>query len=199
MATRSTASCCSPGCDKTTPAMVMGAASVDLPAIMLTGGPMLTGRHEGRRLGSATDMWRMSEAVRAGTLSEEAFLATESVHDPQRRALQPDGDGVDDGVDGRGARPDVARQRGDPCPRRPPPPSRPPHRTAHRRDGARRPPARPRCSPGRRSRTPSGCSPPSADRPTRSSTSWRSPDGSASSSPSTTSTGSARTCRCSPT
>jgi dihydroxy-acid dehydratase len=67
------------GCDKTTPAMVMGAASVDLPAIMLTGGPMLTGRHEGKRLGSATDMWRMSEAVRAGTLTAEAFVATESV------------------------------------------------------------------------------------------------------------------------
>lgn len=67
------------GCDKTTPAMVMGAASVDLPALMVTGGPMLTGRLEGRALGSATDMWRMSEEVRAGTLSEEAFLATESV------------------------------------------------------------------------------------------------------------------------
>ncbi len=67
------------GCDKTTPAMVMGAASVDLPAIMVTGGPMLTGRHEGRALGSATDTWRMSEAVRAGTLSEDAFLATESI------------------------------------------------------------------------------------------------------------------------
>jgi L-arabonate dehydrase len=67
------------GCDKTTPAMVMGAASVDLPAIMVTGGPMLAGRHEGRSLGSATDMWRMSEEVRAGTLSEEEFIATESV------------------------------------------------------------------------------------------------------------------------
>lgn len=67
------------GCDKTTPAMVMGAASVDLPALMVTGGPMLTGRHEGRALGSATDMWRMSEEVRAGTLSEEEFVATESV------------------------------------------------------------------------------------------------------------------------
>lgn len=67
------------GCDKTTPAMVMGAASVDLPALMVTGGPMLTGRLEGRSLGSATDMWRMSEEVRAGTLSDEAFLSTESV------------------------------------------------------------------------------------------------------------------------
>jgi dihydroxy-acid dehydratase len=67
------------GCDKTTPAMLMGAASVDLPAIVLTGGPMLTGRHEGQRLGSATDMWKMSEAVRAGTMSVEDFVATESV------------------------------------------------------------------------------------------------------------------------
>ncbi len=66
------------GCDKTTPAMLMGAASVDLPAIMLTGGPMLTGRHHGKPLGSATDMWRMSEEVRAGTMTPEAFVATES-------------------------------------------------------------------------------------------------------------------------
>jgi dihydroxy-acid dehydratase len=66
------------GCDKTTPAMLMGAASVDLPAIMLTGGPMLTGRHRGRPLGSATDMWRMSEEVRAGLLSAEEFMETES-------------------------------------------------------------------------------------------------------------------------
>ena len=66
------------GCDKTTPAMLMGAASVNLPAIMLTGGPMLTGRHQGRPLGSATDMWRMSEEVRAGTMSPEEFIATES-------------------------------------------------------------------------------------------------------------------------
>lgn len=66
------------GCDKTTPAMLMGAASVDLPAIMLTGGPMLTGRHRGEPLGSATDMWRMSEEVRAGTMTAEEFVATES-------------------------------------------------------------------------------------------------------------------------
>ena len=66
------------GCDKTTPAMLMGAASVDLPSIMLTGGPMLTGRHRGAPLGSATDMWRMSEEVRAGKMSAEEFVATES-------------------------------------------------------------------------------------------------------------------------
>jgi L-arabonate dehydrase len=67
------------GCDKTTPAMVMGAASVDLPALLVSGGPMLSGRIEGRPLGSGTDVWRMSEQVRAGTLSEEEFVSAESI------------------------------------------------------------------------------------------------------------------------
>lgn len=67
------------GCDKTTPAMVMGAASVDLPAIVVSGGPMLSGRLAGRPLGSGTDVWRMSEDVRAGVLSQEEFFAAESV------------------------------------------------------------------------------------------------------------------------
>lgn len=67
------------GCDKTTPAMVMGAASVDIPAIMLTGGPMLTGRRNGVPLGSATDMWRMSEDVRAGRMEVEEFIGAESI------------------------------------------------------------------------------------------------------------------------
>jgi dihydroxy-acid dehydratase len=67
------------GCDKTTPAMMMGAASVDLPALLVSGGPMLSGRIEGRPLGSGTDVWRMSEQVRAGTLSEEEFVSAESI------------------------------------------------------------------------------------------------------------------------
>src|SRR5262245_39593422 len=66
------------GCDKTTPAMVMGAASVDLPAIVVSGGPMLTGRHEGQAIGSGTAVWRLSEEVRAGTRSLDDFLAAES-------------------------------------------------------------------------------------------------------------------------
>jgi dihydroxy-acid dehydratase len=66
------------GCDKTTPAMVMGAASVDLPALMVSGGPMLTGRIDGQRLGSGTDVWRMSEEVRSGSLSTEDFLGAEA-------------------------------------------------------------------------------------------------------------------------
>ena len=56
------------GCDKTTPAMLMGAASVDLPALMVTGGPMLNGKFQGRDIGSGTDVWRLSEEVRAGRM-----------------------------------------------------------------------------------------------------------------------------------
>ena len=87
--------------------------------------------------------------------------------DPQRRALQSDGDGVDDGVDGRGARPDAC-----PTTRRSLPPTPVAGVSPTSPDGASsrwcaRTSARPQCSPGRRSRTPSGCSPPSADRPTR--------------------------------
>ena len=66
------------GCDKTIPALLMGAASVDLPAVVLPGGPMLTGAFRGVPLGCGTDVWKLSEEVRAGTLSAEKFLRSES-------------------------------------------------------------------------------------------------------------------------
>jgi dihydroxy-acid dehydratase len=66
------------GCDKTIPALLMAAASVDLPAVVIPGGPMLTGHFQGAPLGCGTDVWRLSEEVRAGTLSEEGFLRSES-------------------------------------------------------------------------------------------------------------------------
>jgi dihydroxy-acid dehydratase len=66
------------GCDKTIPSLLMAAASVDLPAIVLPGGPMLTGTFQGKVLNSATDVWRMSEDVRAGTMPEHLFLESES-------------------------------------------------------------------------------------------------------------------------
>jgi dihydroxy-acid dehydratase len=66
------------GCDKTIPSLLMAAASVDLPAIVVPGGPMLTGTFRGVALGCGTDVWRLSEEVRAGTLSQEAFLRSES-------------------------------------------------------------------------------------------------------------------------
>jgi dihydroxy-acid dehydratase len=66
------------GCDKTIPSLLMGAASVDLPAIVVPGGPMLTGTFRGRALGCGTDVWRLSEDVRAGDMTEADFLASES-------------------------------------------------------------------------------------------------------------------------
>jgi dihydroxy-acid dehydratase len=66
------------GCDKTIPALLMAAASVDLPAVVVPGGPMLNGTFRGVPLGCGTDVWRLSEEVRAGTLSQAAFLESES-------------------------------------------------------------------------------------------------------------------------
>ncbi|WP_433616282.1 dihydroxy-acid dehydratase [Dactylosporangium sp. CA-139114] len=66
------------GCDKTIPALLMAACSVDLPAVVVPGGPMLTGTFRGVPLGCGTDVWKLSEEVRAGTLSERAFLDSES-------------------------------------------------------------------------------------------------------------------------
>ncbi len=65
------------GCDKTTPGQVMGACSVGLPFIVVSSGPMLSGRHRGRPLGSGTDVWKLSEGLRAGTVSEAEFNAAE--------------------------------------------------------------------------------------------------------------------------
>jgi dihydroxy-acid dehydratase len=66
------------GCDKTIPSLLMAAASVDLPAVVVPGGPMLTGTFRGAALGCGTDVWRLSEEVRAGTLARTDFLASES-------------------------------------------------------------------------------------------------------------------------
>ena len=66
------------GCDKTTPALLMGAASCDLPTLAISGGPMLNGRFRGRNIGSGTDVYKFSDEVRAGTMSEEEFLEAES-------------------------------------------------------------------------------------------------------------------------
>ncbi|HCP44734.1 MAG TPA: dihydroxy-acid dehydratase [Deltaproteobacteria bacterium] len=65
------------GCDKTTPGQVMGACSVGLPFIVVSSGPMLSGRHRGRPLGSGTDVWKLSEGLRAGDISEAEFNAAE--------------------------------------------------------------------------------------------------------------------------
>ena len=66
------------GCDKTTPALLMGAASVDLPSIGLSGGPSLSGNWRGKPIGSGTGVIHMSEMVRAGTLTQEEFIEAEA-------------------------------------------------------------------------------------------------------------------------
>lgn len=66
------------GCDKTIPSLLMAAASVDLPAVVVPGGPMLTGHFRNEALGCGTDVWRLSEEVRAGSLSAAMFRASES-------------------------------------------------------------------------------------------------------------------------
>ncbi len=66
------------GCDKTTPSLLMAAASCDLPSIVVTGGPMLNGWFQGERVGSGTHLWRFSEAVKAGEMSQNTFLEAEA-------------------------------------------------------------------------------------------------------------------------
>jgi dihydroxy-acid dehydratase len=66
------------GCDKTTPGQLMGAASVDLPTLVISSGPMLNGKFRGCDIGSGTDVWKFSEAVRGGKLSLDDFMAAES-------------------------------------------------------------------------------------------------------------------------
>ncbi len=66
------------GCDKTTPALVMGASSCDIPAIVVSGGPMLSGRHKGETMGSGTTVWRLSEQMNAGMITAEEFMSAEA-------------------------------------------------------------------------------------------------------------------------
>lgn len=66
------------GCDKTTPGQLMGAASVDLPSIVVSSGPMLNGKYRGQDIGSGTDVWKFSEAVRAGEMTLQDFMSAES-------------------------------------------------------------------------------------------------------------------------
>ncbi len=66
------------GCDKTTPSTLMGAASVDLPTIVVPGGPMLNGKYQGRDIGSGTDVWRLSEELKKEKISYKDYMFAES-------------------------------------------------------------------------------------------------------------------------
>lgn len=65
------------GCDKTTPSLVMGACSVNIPTLVVSGGPMLTGKYQGRDI-STSDVWRFNDAVRAGDMSQEELTVAEA-------------------------------------------------------------------------------------------------------------------------
>jgi hypothetical protein len=98
------------GCDKTTPAQLMAAATVDIPAIVLSGGPMLNGWFRGERTGSGTIVWKARELLAAGDQRR-------GVHRPGRlvgtlaRPLQHHGHRLDDELAGRGAGDVAARRR----------------------------------------------------------------------------------------
>jgi len=66
------------GCDKTTPSLVMGAASCDVPALVVSGGPMLNGKFKGRDIGSGTDLWKFTEAVKVGSMTVDEYCEAES-------------------------------------------------------------------------------------------------------------------------
>lgn len=65
------------GCDKTTPSLVMGACSVNLPTLVLSGGAMLAGRFQGRKIGTS-DLWRFAEDFKKGKMTQEEFTAAEA-------------------------------------------------------------------------------------------------------------------------
>ena len=102
------------GCDKTVPAQLMGAASADIPAIQLVGGPMSTSRHRGERLGACTDCRRFWARYRAGAVSAETEIrADRAALGDDGRHLRGDGNGEHDGVARRSARHDALGRRGD--------------------------------------------------------------------------------------
>ena len=167
------------GCDKTTPALLMGAASVDMPAILVSGGPMLNGWFRGERVGSGTALWQMSEAVKAGHDEPgDDFLDAEAAMSRSPGSCNTMGtastmasmaEALGMALSGNAAIPAVD------CA---PPGDGARHRPAHRADGEGRPEALGHPDESRPSRTRSASTARSAARPTPSSTCSPSPAGS---------------------
>ena len=126
------------GCDKTTPALLMGAASCDVPTIAVSGGPMLNGKHGGRDIGSGTVVWQLSEQVKAGTITMHEFMSAEAGMSRSAGTCNTMGTASTHGLHGRGARRHAAAQRGDPGGRCAALRAGAHVRHAHRRDGAAR-------------------------------------------------------------
>ena len=133
------------GCDKTIPSLLMAAASVDLPAVVVPGGPMLTGTFRGVAAGVRH---RRVAAQRGGPRGHPVRAGIPGLgilDDPQPGALQHDGDRLDHGAARRGARHDAARHRRAAGPGQPSAGGVARDRAAGRRDGRAGPPARARC------------------------------------------------------
>ena len=126
------------GCDKTTPSLLMGAASCDLPALVVSGGAMLNGNFHGETIGSGTGVWQMSEDVRAGKMKMRRFHGRRILHVAVGRPLHDHGNGLDDGQHGGSAGHGHAAERGDSGGRFAALRAGAASRPAHRRDGARR-------------------------------------------------------------
>ncbi len=164
------------GCDKTIPSLLMAAASVDLPAVVVPGGPMLTGTFRGTPLGCGTDVWRLSEEVRAGTLSQEQFTRSESSMIRSRGHCNTMGTASTMALVAEALGTIVPGVAGTPGARQPAAGGRPRHRQAGGGHGRRRPSTGHLPDQGAPSTTRSSPWPPSAGRPTPSCTCWRSPD-----------------------
>ena len=124
------------GCDKTTPAYLMGAASVDLPTIlMLTGGPMLNGKFRGTDIGSGTSVWRFTEEFRAGRMSDADLAEAETCMSRSNGHCMTMGTASTMACHRRGARHAAARRRRAAGHRLAPAHAGPPRRAAHRGDG----------------------------------------------------------------
>ena len=102
------------GCDKTVPALVMGATSMNLPAIFMPAGPMLRGHWHGKQLGSGSDVWKYWAELRAGNIDRAGLGRDRGRHRPLGRHLHDHGHGVDHGGGDRGLGPHPARRVVDP-------------------------------------------------------------------------------------
>src|SRR3989449_11574856 len=100
------------GCDKTTPAELMGAASADVPAIMVTGGPMLSGKWRTEELGSGTDLWRLWAERRGRTVTDEGVCEAETCHSRASGHCMGIGSGSTTASEVRGPRMTPSRKAG---------------------------------------------------------------------------------------
>ena len=92
------------GCDKTTPACLMAAATVNTPAIVLSGGPMLNHVQDGKLMGSGTLIWQARQDQAAGKIDYKEFIDIVAASAPSDRSLQHDGHRLDHECDGRSTR-----------------------------------------------------------------------------------------------